>query len=188
VGGEGARARRGVTMARPRTAAFLAMSLDGFIAKPDGGLDWLERSAGSGEDHGYSAFFAGIDTLVVGRATWEVVGGFREWPYGAKRVVVLTHRPAVGTHGERFLAGSPAELLATLERDGAQAIYVDGGATVSSFLAAGLLDELTISVIPIVLGDGIRLFPGRDQPERELRLVASRTFASGLVQLRYVPR
>jgi len=171
-------------MARPRTAAFLGISLDGFIARPDGGLDWLERVQRPGEDHGYARFWGSIDTLLVGRGTWDVVQAFAEWPYTGKRVAVLTHRPAEARHGELLLQGEPAAVLERLGEAGASAIYVDGGAVVSRFLAAGLLDELTVSVLPVVLGAGIRLFQGAPA-ERWLELRGSQAYPSGLVQLRY---
>jgi len=171
-------------MTRPRCSAFLAMSVDGFIARPDGRLDWLDAVQAPGEDYGYAVFFAAVDTVVVGRSTWRVVLGFETWPYSGKKVVVLTHRPEVAIHGELLLAGAPEEVVARLERDGARHLYVDGGAVVSQFLAAGLLDDLTISVVPAVLGQGVRLFQGA-LPERALRLESSRDFPSGLVQLRY---
>jgi len=167
---------------RPTCAAFLAMSLDGYIARADGRFDFLDPF--HGEDHGYEPFFAGVDALLVGRATWEVVAAFPEWPYGDKRVAVLTHRPLPGRHGELALAGPPGEALARLGAEGVRRVYVDGGSVVSQVYAAGLLDELTISVVPLVLGDGIRLFQP-PLPERRLALVGSESYRSGLVQLRY---
>ncbi len=171
-------------MDRPRCSAFLAASLDGFIARKDGGLDWLRRFEASGEDHGFPEFLGSVDTLVVGRATYDVVLGFTEWPYAGKRVVVLTHRPPAPRHGESFASGAPAALVASLGAAGARRIYVDGGATVSAFLRDGLLDDLTVSVIPAALGEGIRLFQP-PLPERALALREARAFPSGLVRLRY---
>ncbi len=171
-------------MARPRTAAFLGMSLDGFIAGPKGELDWLERQGGPPEELGFAPFLAEVDLVLMGRATWEIVRAFPAWPYGEKPVAVLTHRPAAGAHGERFLSGAPGELLGRLESEGVRRVYVDGGAVVSQFLAAGLLDELTTSVLPVVLGAGIRLFQ-ETGPERWLVLQEHRAWPSGLVQLRY---
>ena len=171
-------------MTRPRCAAFLAMSLDGFISRPDGRVDWLDAYPAPPED--YAAFFAGVDTVLVGRATYDLVATFPEWPYGTKRVAVLTHRPPAPRHGEVFLAGEPAEVLAGLAASGSRSVYVDGGAVVSQFLAAGLLDELTVTVIPLVLGAGRRLFQGT-LPERRLSLVASRVYPSGLVRITYRP-
>jgi dihydrofolate reductase len=174
-------------MARPFTAAFLGMSLDGFIAGPKDELDWLERGGGPPEDHGFTPFFASVDALLVGRRTWEVVIRFPEWPYGGKRLFVLTHRPAEAGHGESFLAGPPAEVLERLAAEGIRRVYVDGGKVVSQYLAAGLIDELTVSILPVVIGRGIRLFE-ESGPEQWLTLAASRTFPSGMVQLRYLAR
>lgn len=166
-----------------KCSVFIATSLDGFIARPDGGLDWLSVVSSPGEDYGYAAFASTVDVLVTGRATYDVVSAFPEWPYAGKRVVVLTHRPAESRHGEEFFAGSVRELADTLAAQGVRRIYVDGGAVIRQFLDAGLLDDLTLSVIPIVLGDGIRLFDrGR---EVGLALDGVQSFPSGLVQLRY---
>jgi dihydrofolate reductase len=169
---------------RPRCSAFLATSLDGFIARPDGGLDWLKAVEAPPEDYGFAEFFRSVDALVVGRATYDVALGFGEWPYAGKRVVVLTHRPPAARHGETFASGAPGDVVAALGAAGAGRLYVDGGATVSAFVRAGLLDDLTVSVIPIVLGEGIRLFQP-PLPERPLRLREARAFPSGLVRLRY---
>jgi dihydrofolate reductase len=171
-------------VARARTAAFLGLSLDGYIAGPRDELDWLERQGGPPADLGFEPFLAGVDLVLMGRRTWEVVQAFPSWPYAEKPVSVLSHRPGAARHRERFLAGSPAEVLARLEAEGARRVYVDGGAVVSQFLAAGLLDELTVSVLPVVLGAGIRLFQ-ETGPERWLRLREHRAWPSGLVQLRY---
>ncbi len=171
-------------MGRPYTAAFLGMSLDGFIAGPDDELDWLERGGGPPEDHGYAEFQASVDAVLIGRRTWEVVSRLPAWPYDGKRVFVLTRRPAEARHGERFLEGAPDRVLAALGDAGVRRAYVDGGRVVSQVLAAGLLDELTVSILPVVIGRGVRLFEDAG-PERWLELAASRVFGSGMVQLRY---
>jgi dihydrofolate reductase len=173
-------------MARPHCAVFIATSLDGFIALPDGSVKWLDAVRLDGEDYGFDAFFASVDTLLMGRLTWESALGFEAWPYAGKRVVVLSHRPAEARHGESFRAGEPAELLAALHAEGARRVYVDGGQVISRFLRDGLVDELTISIVPTLLGHGIRLFQG-ELPRRPLRLAGSHAYPSGLVQLRYVP-
>jgi dihydrofolate reductase len=171
-------------MVRPQCAVFVATSIDGFIALPDGSVRWLDAVQLDGEDYGFGAFFGTIDTLLMGRLTWETVQRLDAWPYAGKRVVVLTHRPAEGTHGESFRAGEPAALLAALYAEGARRVYVDGGAVISQLVREGLVDELTLSIIPLVLGDGIRLFQGA-LPRRALRLASSHAYPSGLVQLRY---
>lgn len=171
-------------MARPRCSVYIAASLDGFIARKSGAIDWLSVVARDGEDYGFGQFFASIDTLAIGRKTYETALGFDTWPYAGKRCVVLTHSARESIHGETFFAGRPSELVERLGRDGAAHVYVDGGATIASFLADGVVDDVTVSVIPILLGEGVPLAPaiGRDV---RLRLQDHRAFGSGLVQLTY---
>lgn len=171
-------------MVRPHCAVFIATSLDGFIALPDGSIRWLDAVQLDGEDYGFGSFFDSVDTLLMGRLTWESVLHFDEWPYAGKRVVVLTHRTAEGKHGESFRSGEPAAVLAELHAEGARRVYVDGGAVISQFLHEGLLDELTLSIVPVLLGDGIRLFQGGPARNR-LHLAESHAYPNGLVQLRY---
>jgi len=165
-----------------RFAVFIATSLDGYIARPDGGLDWLAPF--EGEEHGYRAFFDGVDALVIGRGTYDTVLSFPEWPYGGKRLIVCTRRPASPAHGEEISDEAPRALADRLDREGVARVYVDGGVLIRSFLREGLIEEMTINVIPIVLGAGIPLFAS-GLPEQPLRLVDARAHASGLVQLRY---
>lgn len=160
------------------------MSLDGCIARHDGGLDFLAIVERQGEDYGYKAFADSVDAIAMGRNTWEVVRAFPAWPFHGKRVVVATRRPGDATHGEELTDEAPAALLSRLHREGVRRLYVDGGKLVSSCLAAGVLDELTVSVVPIVLGEGARLFsPGVG--EHRLVRTAVRAYDSGLVQLVY---
>jgi len=169
-------------MDRPRVSAFLGASLDGFIAEADGGLGFLKPF--EQEEHGYADFYASVDTLLMGRKTYETVLGFEAWPFADRRVVVLSRNARVPCFGERFLSGEPEDVLETLATLGARHVYADGGEVVTRFLGAGCLDRLTISVVPVILGTGIRLFassPGR----HALRLESVRTLESGLVQLRY---
>lgn len=168
----------------PIVCVYIAASLDGFIARTDGGLDWLGRVESPGEDYGYGRFIDSIDAMVMGRNTYDAVLGFEAWPYEGKRCVVMTHRPCDPTHGEACFSGEPAELLHQLARAGVRRVYVDGGRVVSAFLDAGLVDELTVSVIPVLLGDGVRLF-AQSARSWGLTLEESRAFTSGLVQLRY---
>lgn len=169
---------------RPRCSVFIAVSLDGYIAREDGGIDWLSIVQQEGEDYGYKAFADTCDTLVMGRNTYDTALGFDAWPYEGKRLVVLTHNPPPPRHGEAFFAGSPEELAGALGRDGARRVYVDGGAVIRQFLAAGCIDDLTLSVVPVLLGGGIPLFASGG-PEHRLHLEESRSWPTGLVQLRY---
>lgn len=163
-------------------AVFIATSLDGFIARPDGSLGWLEPF--HDEDHGYGQFFAGVDALVIGRGTSDTVLGFPAWPYAGKRVIVCTSRPVSPAHGEELWSGPPRALAERLEREGVRRVYLDGGVLIRGFLREGLVDELTIDLVPIVLGAGRPLFAS-GLPELPLRLLGAKSFPSGLVQLRF---
>ncbi len=165
-------------------SVFIATTLDGFIARPDGAIDWLSLVQREGEDYGYHAFHDTIDTVVVGRSTYELALGFESWPYTGKRCVVLTSSPREPRHGEEFYSGSVRDLHARLASVGAERVYVDGGAVIQQFIHERLLTDLTISVVPVLLGEGIRLFDatGGDVP---LELVTAEHFPSGLVQLHY---
>lgn len=169
-------------MARPRTSTFVGVSLDGFLARPDGSIDWLTPF--EGEEHGYVPFFESIDTLVIGRKTYDFVLTLKHWPYGDKRCIVMTHRAVRGQNGERAFAGEPAALLAQLASEGARHVYVDGGVVIRSFLASGLLDEMTITMVPSLIGEGLPLFGGV-KLESGLVLEQVKSFGRGMVQLRY---
>lgn len=169
---------------RAACSVFIATSLDGFIARVDGGIDWLSMVERPGEDYGYKRFFEAIDTLVIGRKTYDTVLGFPEWPYAGKRCVVMTHAPRPSRHGEEHVDGDPAALVERLTREGARRIYVDGGTVIRAFLAAGLVTDVTLSIVPVLLGDGVPLFGGAPRESR-VELVASRAFPSGLVQVEY---
>jgi dihydrofolate reductase len=167
-------------------SVFVGTSVDGFIARRNGDLDFLP--ADGGEPHGYDEFMASVDTIVIGRKTFETVLTFGEWPYGDKRVVVLSSHPvdlstvrgAVVEH----MGGSPAEIVAKLAAGGARHLYVDGGVTIQRFLRAGLIDRLVITRVPVLIGDGISLF-GSLPCDVRLRHVATRSYPSGLVQSEY---
>ncbi len=129
-----------------------------------------------------------MDTLVVGRKTYDFVlsllSSGQPWVYGGKRCIVMTHSGVRGQHGERAYAGEPAELMRQLEAEGARQVYVDGGVVIRSFLAAGLLDALTLMLVPCLLGEGLPLFGGV-KLESELDLAGVQTLGGKLVQLRY---
>jgi dihydrofolate reductase len=164
---------------------FIAISADGFIARTDGAIDWLSAVELEGEDYGYKEFFDSIDTLVMGRGTYDTVLGFEDWPYGDKRCVVVTHRPpATRRRGEEFFTGTPLELTERLAQEDVRRLYIDGGQLIRSFLEAGLVDDLVLSVVPVLLGAGIPLFGGAAREQR-LLLSESRSWPTGLIQLRY---
>lgn len=167
-------------------SVFMGISVDGFIARPNGALDFLP--ADGGEPHGYNEFIATVDALVIGRKTFETVLAFPEWPYGDKRVVVLSSRPVdfskVRGGQVEQMAGTPAEIVAKLAAAGVHHIYVDGGITVQGFLRAGQVQRLIITRVPVLIGDGIPLFGSLPHDVR-LQHVATRHYASGLVQSEY---
>ncbi len=140
-------------------SVFIATSLDGFIARANGDLDWLPT--GDVEPHGYDEFIATVDALVIGRKTYETVLAFPDWPYGTRRVVVLSTgalAPAPSGAVVEQMSGSPAELASRLAASGVRHAYVDGGITIQGFLRAGLIQRIIITRIPVLLGDGIPLF------------------------------
>jgi dihydrofolate reductase len=167
-------------------SVFVGTSVDGFIARPNGDLDWLP--ADGGEPHGYEEFIASVDALVIGRKSFEKVLTFDAWPYGDKRVVVLSTRPvdvsAVRGGVVEQMAGTPAEIVSRLAERGAQHLYVDGGITIQRFLRAGLIDRLIVTRVPVLIGEGIPLF-GTLPRDVRLRHVATRTYPSGLVSSEY---
>lgn len=170
-----------------RTSVFIATSLDGFIARQDGALDWLP--ADGGEPHGYDEFIATVDAIVLGRKTFETVLTFDAWPYGTKPVVVLSTRPSGLKAPDGvvcdMMTGTPHEIVARLSARGMQHLYVDGGVTIQRFLEAGLIQRLIITRIPVLLGSGIPLF-GPLPHDVRLEHVATRAYPSGLVQSEYV--
>ena len=165
---------------------FIGTSVDGFIARPNGDLDFLPP--GGGEPHGYDKFMATVDALVIGRKTFETVLAFPAWPYGEKRVVVLSSRPvdlsAVRGGVVEHMAGPPAEIVSKLAASGAHHLYVDGGITIQQFLRAGLIQRIIITRVPVLIGEGIPLF-GALPRDIQLRHVATKHYASGLVQTEY---
>jgi len=169
-----------------KASVFVGTSLDGFIARANGDLDFLPP--GGGEPHGYDEFMATVDALVIGRKTFETVLAFPSWPYGEKPVFVLSTRTLAPTPAgavvER-MSGAPAEIVSHLAGRGIRHIYVDGGITIQRFLQAGLIQRLIITRVPVLIGSGIPLFGfiGRDIV---LKHVATRQYASGLVQSEYL--
>jgi dihydrofolate reductase len=169
-----------------KASVFIGTSLDGFIARKNGDFDFLPT--GGGESHGYNEFIATVDTIVIGRKTFETVLPMKPWPYGNKRVVVLSSRPqdfskVVGGVVEQ-MSGSPAEIVSQLAVTGSQHIYVDGGITIQNFLRAGLIQHVAITRVPVLIGDGIPLF-GALPHDIHLRHIATQQYPSGLVKSEY---
>lgn len=174
-----------------RGRAFLGASLDGYIAGPGGDLGFLESEPGKGRHATtpdttpalvWETFFPEIDTLVMGRTTYEKVLTFGDWPYPGLRVLVLSTTLADTLPNARVV-GSVDEAVAVLNDAGARQVYVDGGRTVQDFLARGLLDELTVATLPIVIGGGTRLFAEGASAEFAVR--GAHVTADGLVRVTY---
>jgi dihydrofolate reductase len=167
-------------------SVFVGTSVDGFIARKNGSFDFLP--ADGGEPHGYEEFMASVDVLVIGRNTFDVVRAMPAWPYGQKRVIVLSSH-AVDLSDVRdgvveHMAGSPEEIVAKLAASGAKHLYVDGGITIQRFLRAGLVDRLIITRVPVLIGEGIPLF-GPVPRDVRLEHVSTQTFRSGMVKSEY---
>jgi dihydrofolate reductase len=170
-----------------RASVFIATSLDGFIARQDGALDWLP--ADGGEPHGYDEFIAAVDAIVIGRKTFETVLAFDPWPYGTKQVVVLSTRPSGALRADGavcdMMTGTPAEVVTRLSARGFEHLYIDGGVTIQGFLEAGLIQRLIITRIPVLLGRGIPLFGPLSRDVR-LEHIGTRSYPSGMVQSEYL--
>ena len=162
------------------------MSVDGFLARPDHTLDFLD--AGGQEPHGYEEFYASVDVVVIGRKTFEVVLTFGQWPYGKKPVVALSRRPldfsSVKGGAVEQMSGEPAEIVKQIKSRDFEHAYIDGGITIQRFLAAGCIDRLVITRVPVLIGSGIPLF-GPLPRDINLRYVATRSYKGGLVQNEY---
>ena len=198
---------------KPKVSVYIATSLDGFIARKDGGIDWLDFDSGSDsgdlasdtgsdsggpefdpdeEDYGFAEFFASVDVLLMGRHTFEklLTFEFDQWIYGDTPLKVLSNTmgpEAIPAHLEHLVSitsGKPEEILDRLAEAGFEHAYVDGGITVQAFIAAGLVDEINITIIPVLIGDGIPLF-GPLNGDVSLRHVATKSLPFGLVQLKY---
>ncbi len=174
-----------------KSSVFIAASLDGFIARSNGDLDWLDDANASvpeGEDCGFQAFINSVDVLVMGRKTFEKVLQFDAWGYGNTRIIVLSRNiikiPEELAQTVTHSSENPKELWKRLSKEGAERLYVDGGITIQRFLAEGLIDDITITLIPVLLGSGIPLF-GDTVNNIHLTHTAVKTYDFGFVQLTY---
>ncbi len=172
-------------------SVFIATSLDGYIAREDGDIDWLNdanKVVPEGEDCGFFAFMDSVDALVMGRNTFEKVLSFGQWPYGDKPVIVLSSNrieiPASLPEIVTWSSESPSELSDRLVNEGVKRIYVDGGVTIQHFLAEGLVKDITITNIPVLLGSGIPLFSSVVE-DISLKHIQTKTYDFGFVQSTY---
>lgn len=176
-------------MNEPKVILYISMSLDGFIATEDDGLSWLDPMDETGENYGYDDLIARVDKYILGRKTYDVVlkltGG--DFPQAKQfDCYILSRTPRPNENGVTFYSGNLEELISNLKRKGGKNIYCDGGGeVVSQLMDKNLIDEYIVSVIPVVLGRGKRLFPGSDL-QQKLHAQEAKTFKSGLVQLHYI--
>ncbi len=166
----------------PRVVLFIATSLDGYIASPDGTVDWLFHDA----DYGYTDFMASVDAVVMGRKTWEQARTFEDVPFAGKQVIVFSRSQSDANDSRiRFVQGDPSTTITEIQSCGQKNIWlVGGGDLIRQFIAGNLIDEFRIFVHPIILGEGIPLFP-RQSGRTDLSFESSQSFPSGLVELRY---
>ncbi len=174
-----------------KKSVFIACSLDGFIARPDGSIDWLEKAnlaVPKGEDCGYAAFSKDVDALVMGRKTFELVLGFEQWPYNGIPVIVLSKSlealPSGLPKDVTLSSETPAVLCSRLALLGMKKLYIDGGKTIQSFLLEGLISEIIITQIPVLIGEGIPLF-GPLKNEIQLQHLSTHAYEFGFVQNHY---
>jgi dihydrofolate reductase len=171
-----------------KLSLFIATSLDGYIAKPNDDLSFLKLVEKDGEDYGYSEFTANIDTIILGRKTYDFVLkeiGSSHYDNGQRDVYVITRteRPKIGR--TTFYTGNLTELVQQLKSESGLNIYCDGGAEIiNELLQHDLIDELIISIIPVLVGNGTRLFKD-SRPEQELEFMSAKSFDTGLIQLYY---
>ena len=169
-----------------KLSVFCGVSVDGFLARPDHSLDFLDT--GEQEPHGFEEFYGSVDVVVIGRKTFEVVLTFGKWFYGTKPVVVLSSRvlnfSSVKGGVLEQMSGEPSEIVAQLKARGFKHAYIDGGITIQRFLAGRLIDRMVITRVPLLIGTGIPLF-GPVPRDISLRHVATRCYKGGLVQSEY---
>lgn len=171
-----------------KLSLFIASSLDGYIAKPNDDLGFLKLVEKEGEDYGYAEFTANIDTIIIGRKTYDWVVreiGSSHYNNGDRNVYVITKTKRQSVGKTIFYTGNLIELVDQLKNGNGKDIYCDGGAEIiNELLNSELIDEFIISIVPVLVGDGIRLFKD-GRPEQQLKLVNSKTFDTGLIQLHY---
>jgi dihydrofolate reductase len=177
-----------------RASVYIATTLDGFIARENGELDWLPGSDrqvpvdSENEDFGFNAFMEAIDVLVMGRNTYELAISTGMWPYGNKRVIVLSNtlrNLADGVPNTVELKSElPNDLYNNLKNSGAKHLYIDGGKTIQGFLHSGLIDEIILTRVPVLIGKGIPLF-GSLNSDKKLKHIETRAYKNGFVQSRY---
>lgn len=169
----------------PLIRLYIAQSLDGYIARPDGNIDWLRPY--DDVDYGYSTFIREVGTVVMGRASYDLARSFGDWPYQSMRSLVITSRPLDDAPPTVARVGADIPRLVTaLRAAGDKDVWIMGGAqTINAFLTAEAVDRIDLFTLPVLLGEGIRLFEGA-RPETGLRLLSSQIYDRGLARLSYL--
>ncbi|MFY7839009.1 MAG: dihydrofolate reductase family protein [Lacibacter sp.] len=169
-----------------KAVVFIAASIDGFIATNDGDLGFLSAVEREGEDYGYAAFISTVDTVVLGKRTYDkVIAMGYPFPHADKEAYIITRTPKDAIGSTTFYTGDVAKLLQELKQHDGRTIFIDGGAyVVNCLLKAHLIDELYLSIIPVMLGSGIALFE-QNNPAQKMQLLQTKSFDTGLVQLHY---
>jgi dihydrofolate reductase len=170
-----------------KTTYYVASSLDGYIAKEDGDVSWLDELDISMEDSGYDEFYSTVDALVMGRKTYEMIVSFGQWPYGDKPVWVCSRNQITPMEGCNLQTGNSPEdaYKAAIEMDVKHLWLVGGGSLAASFITSNLLTNISLSLIPILLGSGIRLFGGLASTIK-IKKESEKPYKSGMVQLEYI--
>lgn len=170
-----------------KVVVYIAASVDGYIAGPDNDMSFLDCVQQEGEDYGYFEFLNGVDTVLMGRKTYDwVMSQVPEFPHADKNTYIITRteQPSIGNI--QFYSGNLNALLTRLKQEGNSTIFIDGGAEiVDALLKEGLIDELILSIIPVLLGGGVKLFK-EGLPKMPLKLFASKAYETGLLQLHYL--
>lgn len=173
-----------------KASAFIATSLDGYIARSDHRIDWLEEAdSDSTEDYGYEAFFSQITTIVMGRKTFEKIMTFPEWPYKNLRLILLSSTikqvPDELADQVQIFNGEITDLATLLEAEGEKHLYVDGSQAIQAFIREGLMTDITITTLPILIGEGIPLFGGPLSKDIRLKHLITKAYNNGFVQTCY---
>jgi len=165
---------------------YIASSLDGYIAKPNDDLSFLSRIQKDGQDYGYAEFIENVDTVILGRKTYDwIMKQVKEFPHAQLDSYIITRTPKQDIGKIKFYTGNLKELVLRLKQEKGKNIFIDGGAEiVNELLKEKLINKFYLSIVPILLGDGIRLFKN-GLPEQNLRLISSKQFETGLIQLQY---
>jgi dihydrofolate reductase len=165
---------------------YIASSLDGYIAKPNDDLSFLSRVQQEGQDYGYGKFLDNVDTVILGRKTYDwVMKQVKEFPHAQLDSYIITRTPRQNIGKIKFYTGNLKELVLRLKQERGKNIFIDGGAEiVNELLKEKLIDQIYLSIVPILLGDGVRLFKD-GLPEQNLRLINSQQFETGLIQIQY---